>query len=282
VITKRNRGSRRGWDKPGDEMVPILGDRVNAALNAYEASITQLAEEVGDSQQTISLICRSVTKKTRRTRVTSLAEVLNVPEEWLTGQMDQLPGSETWIDFRTKPAAWQLAVAQWSHRTKSAHGRDLDEIGKKAMPFEVFLRQGFALTFLIHPGIWREILLDGYCSCAEHSAPDDPDDPLTEDTQVQFANALLDILDPWIKGKYKLNYRNLMGIMGTRAEMAAQSLEAKTANWRGVGHALPADGLGRKKRTSRQGKERQTSVKHQGCNNRRRNAKFNGHQCLGP
>ena len=215
-------------------MVPIHGDRVKAALNAYGASVSQLAAEVGDSQQTLSLICRSVTRRTRRSRVARLAQVLDVPEEWLTGQKAHLPGGVIMPGLRDRalPAAWQLAISRWVAHTGKAHARDARRPGRKKrlIPFDAFLRQGFALTLFINPGVWREVLLKGYS--AAHDAFEDPDDPLSEDTTVQLVDAMLAILYPWTKGTHRLNYRNLMALLGRHAESAVKTLELESPNWR--------------------------------------------------
>lgn len=234
MASKRKRRSRRGWDQPGDEMVPIRGDRVKAALDAYGASVSGVAAEVGDSQQTLSLICRGVSKRTRRSRVVRLAQVLDVPEEWLTGRQADLPGGVIMpgVLGGAAPAAWQLAISRWVAHTGKAHSRDARRPGRKKrlIPFDAFLRQGFALTLFINPGVWREVLLEGYS--AAHDAFEDPNDPLSEDTTVQLVDAMLAILHPWTKGTHRLNYRNLMALLGRHAESAVKTLEAESPNWR--------------------------------------------------
>jgi transcriptional regulator with XRE-family HTH domain len=213
-------------------MVPILGDRVKAAIEAYHTSVSQLAAEVGDSQQTLSLICRGVTKKTRASRVANLAEALDVPETWLTGLMKDLPGSSFMGGLRTDgtPAAWQLSVSRWVQRSTEANVRDLRQRGRRKLTFEAFLSQGFALTLFINPGFWREFLLEDYS--AEHDAFEDANDPLSDDTQVQFTRAILDILDPWLRGTHKLNYRNIMRLLGDHVAAAIENLNRENPRWR--------------------------------------------------
>ena len=168
-------------------MVPVIGDRVSAALDAYDASITQLALEIGDSQQNLSLICRGVTRKTRRSRVVKIAEALSVPPEWLIGELDELPGAEMVGGLRVgaKPAAWQLSVSEWVRRTGQAHTRDLNAFGRREWSFDTYLRQGFALSLLINPGVWRELLLEDY-NVVE--ASDDDLNSLSNTAQVGFTD----------------------------------------------------------------------------------------------
>src|SRR5947207_5675903 len=118
---------------------------------------------------------------------------------------------------RALPAAWQLAISRWVAHAEKAHARDAHPPGQKEtlIPFDSFLHQGFALTLFINPGVWREVLLEGYS--AAQDAFDDPDDPLSEETTVQLVDAMLAVLHPWTKGTHRLNYRNLMALMGRHA-----------------------------------------------------------------
>ena len=126
------------------------------------------------------------------------------------------------------PAAWQLALARWHDQTGRAHGRRLRAV-KKRPTFETFLREGFALSLFANPGVWRELLLRNYDGNADSF---DGDDPLSQETQVDFTNALLDILSPWLSGKCELNYRNLMAIVGRHATMAVGYLKETDPNWK--------------------------------------------------
>ncbi len=166
MSTTRKRRSRRGWDKPGDALVPIVGERVLAALDADHLTITDLAQQIRDSQQTVSLICRGVTKRTRRFRVKRMAKVFDLPPEWLMGSMKELPGLAGWTGAHlytrkgdlNHPAAWQLAIGKWETQVEKAYVRD--HKGNRPTRFDHFLRERFTLAFMIHPGVWRDLLFE--------------------------------------------------------------------------------------------------------------------------
>lgn len=232
--TTRNRRSRRGWDGPDDALVPIVRDRVLAAMEAHAISATELAEEIGDKQQTVSLICIGKTKRTRLARIRRMAAVFDLPAEWLTGQMKSLPGiTEPWSGAfggavkpdTDHPAAWQLAISKWHVRIEEAYTRDQKAREKK--PFEQFLRERLALTFLIHPGMWRDLLFES----PDWRGLDDSAETIGEDTQVELVNFMLDALGPWLNGEVKLNYRNLLFIFGGIANDAIEHLRAEHPAW---------------------------------------------------
>ena len=227
--TRRKRRSRRGWDQPEDELVPIARERVVAALHAYGISITEMARDIGDSQQTVSLICTGVTKRTRRSRVQRMADVFGLPPEWLTGSLKDLPGlASGWTGGHIyarrgdsdHPAAWQLAIAKWETQVERAYNRDNEE--NRRTRLEHYMRERFALGFMIHPGVWRDLLFG-----PNWRGVVDRDDVIDQETQVQLVNFMLDVLQPWLDGKAKLNYRNLLYIFGGVANEAIQALKSE-------------------------------------------------------
>ena len=208
---------------------------MRAALEAHGESISALAHSIGDSQQTVSLICRGVTRRTRRSRLDAIAKTLDVPPEWLTGEMTELLGVGWWKLGDTETIAeWQLAVARWTHQVTTAHLRDAKASGRS---LEQTTREGIALSCLIHPGIWRDLLLED-----EWRDRDEPSDPIfITGNLLPFARMLLAVLDPWIKGTNRLNYANLMNIMGAFVNMAIGPPDASSIN---QGKPKRQEGLG--------------------------------------
>jgi transcriptional regulator with XRE-family HTH domain len=190
-------------------------------------TVSELAQEIGDSQQTVNLICNGTTKRTRLARVRAMAEVFELPCEWFIGTMKDLPGSKSWSGAhihaspgdRDRPGAWQLAIAKWDTKIDEAYARD-NRAGPQKR-FEQYLRERLALTYLIHPGIWRDLLFES----PDWRQLDESEDPLDEDTQVQLVSFMLDVLRPWIDGKSRLNYRNFLYIFGDVANHAIETLK---------------------------------------------------------
>jgi len=212
---------------PGS-LVPVRGDRVRAAIRAHHRSIRSVAGQIGISQQTLSLICNGVTKKTRPERLRLLSGALGVPPGWLAGTLDQLPGFEAHAWNSAKPADWQIAVSRWEQRVGEAHSRDFKNDSKKRA--RQFIKEGLALSLLSNLGVWRELLLLSLSggSYEFEESPDPLDDP---GFTICLTDAFLAILDPWLKGKARLNYPNLLGILGDFAELALKHLEKTDPEW---------------------------------------------------
>jgi len=197
-------------------------------------SITELAEGIGDSQQTVSLICSGITKRTRLSRVRGMAELFGLPPEWLMGRMKQLPGIASGFSGAhihseagdaDHPAAWQLAISKWETLVDAAYTRD--NRANRRTRLEHFMRERFALAFLIHPGMWRDLLFES----PDWRNLDENADPVDEGTQVRLGNFMVDALQPWLDGKAKLNYRNLLYIFGGIADGAIAHLKTHKG-WR--------------------------------------------------
>src|SRR5438552_13200550 len=79
------RSHRRKWD---DSLVPIRSDRLRAAMDLGNWSVTRLAEQLGKAEnpQTVHQLAQGDgVKRCRASRRAGLAEALDAPEDWLAG-----------------------------------------------------------------------------------------------------------------------------------------------------------------------------------------------------
>ena len=133
---------KRKWIDPGDELVPIIAERLEAALQHRRMNPHSLAEKLGEKPQTIDLIVTGKTKRPRRFRLEAIAKVLRVPAEWLSGEMKFLPyvvpprrrveadGQVTFDDDEeaaSKPSLLQLAESEFFTACHRAIDRDMME-----------------------------------------------------------------------------------------------------------------------------------------------------------
>ncbi len=148
-------------------LVPIVGDRVRAAVEWRGLSVNAAATASRIPQQTLDSIVRGETKRCHRDRRDKLAELLALPPEWLGGETDLMPSLTPWppypgLDYTPPitademgrvhrvpdegpttqrfglPPRYQLAAAELTNRVIQAWQRDIDKGSKEAQ--EVLLR----------------------------------------------------------------------------------------------------------------------------------------------
>lgn len=254
ATTKRLRRRAPAWDEP---LVPIDGQHLKALIEASEWTIPALAAEMrhrgkaGASRQTIDYICRGRNKKCRAPLRKELARELNVPEKWLSGELERLPFTTprlAWVVKKIKPSsqpsitlgqsvevgskisiichpddlmyppAHQIAEHRFMSACHEALKRDVASSPPDAADASWNLNR---LSLLIEPSHWR-VLLDRY----EH-----PERDRQAEAIIAFARAFRLILDPWFEGRAKLNNKILdaLGALQDQlnAELVKQIMEAE-------------------------------------------------------
>lgn len=212
------------WSAQGDEMVPVIGERVEAVMRRKGIGVSELARQIDELQQTLSLIIAGTTKKCRRRRLDKIASELRVPTEWLTGELDWLPwgvsrdgwrqyadGSVEYLEFpedRDSPLASQLAESEFLEACHRALVRDYATTNEGE--FDIY-REGWpkeiigALRSLVSPDIWGGTLLK------DEDANEDDEDQI-EIAAVALAEGFKISLAPWLEGKARLNVGNLVAV----------------------------------------------------------------------
>lgn len=135
-----------------NQNVPIVAERLLAAIQFRGLSVKAAAERAGEKQQTVQRIAQGQTSKCRHSRRQRLAEALEVPDEWLGGaDVPPIPGlpagrervleaegfqvttvlDENLAHFpagaSTLPPAYQLEWSRLTQRFLEAWQRDMDE-----------------------------------------------------------------------------------------------------------------------------------------------------------
>ena len=128
--------------------VPIVAERLAAAIELRGLSVRRTAELAGEQQQTIQRIAQGTTKACRHARRRKLAETLDVADEWLGGAdvppMDGLPDGRAstgapglprvmdenlamfLVGDDALPPAYQLHWSRLTERVLRAWQRDID------------------------------------------------------------------------------------------------------------------------------------------------------------
>ena len=83
----KSKGARSRAKMRKDPLVPVEGDRVNAAVRASGMSVSEFARAIGEKQQTIDLLVRGITKRCRKSRLVKIASQAGgfVTPGWLSG-----------------------------------------------------------------------------------------------------------------------------------------------------------------------------------------------------
>lgn len=190
----RRRAKKRARGKWQDNrLVDISAERFKEALQISGMGLADLARHLGETRQTLDYIARGVTKQCRQSRRTAIARALGVSEEELGGGVG---GGMDWL------------VGELTRRPQA--DRAYNRLGRQCEA--ALIREGnpgsdltAALLMLTQPTYWRGVLLTGLsnelCEC-EDLSPFDRDRVGTA-----LANAFEAILQPWLHGKARLNYR---------------------------------------------------------------------------
>ena len=253
MASQRQRRRRR----QDDALVPIKSDRLRAAMELGEWTVTRLAERLGkrENPQTVHYLSQGDgLKRCRASRRASLAKLLNVTEDWLAGgdYGVPLPAVLPLLKELEGSPRVMLAVGRLFERCYLAVERDLakepkrpdSSIGWNATHDVHWFMIG-TLAQLLSPASWQSAL-----GCAPKTTtiplvpakPAMPDmgkwlgpvppstwtrsprktalEPDDEAAVLALLRAWTEILEPWLDGASPLNYqwfRELAGILNPAA-----------------------------------------------------------------
>jgi hypothetical protein len=230
--------------KNADQLVPIDGRRVRAAIEWKGLSVNAAAHGLKLSQQTLDSIARGKTKRCYKSLRDQLAQLLGRPAEWLGGETHLQPALAPWVpvpDLGYKPPLWvdenmriirpsaeggythatelppryQLAAHDLSTQIIKAWKRDISHKNTEADAAITRLAVGRwkqnpwdRLTMLISRLIsafwWRRAFLKN---------PKVSDQTADDEFAVSAAAVLESTLEPWIKGKQNLDYQWLGNVL---------------------------------------------------------------------
>jgi hypothetical protein len=137
--------------KADEELVPISGEHIAAALESKNFSVNRAATSVGIRQQTLDTIVRGRTRRCYQSLREKLGRLVDVPAEWLGAEIQLLPSLESWWADRQAdriflvqlhgPMVWeplippprhQLAAQALCSSITQAWKRDLEKGDKEA------------------------------------------------------------------------------------------------------------------------------------------------------
>ena len=228
-------------------MVPIVADRLRAALSWRDLTATGLAALAGENQQTVDAISRGVTARCRADRRRRLSEVLGCPDEWLGGEAE-LEGIPPWpvghheeqpliIDesgqlHRIAPsgqvlsehgAAFQLAWWDSTRQIVKAWERDISDGNERAAAALQKLHRGNesewapvrnAVQRLLSGFSWRRFFLGRHRGEPELRKVTQEEFEEQRNAVDDFARlqgqALNRLLEPWFVGTARMNYEALV------------------------------------------------------------------------
>lgn len=195
---RANRRDRKKW--VDDPMVAISGVRLRIALQHSGLGLADLARKVGDARQTLDYIVRGKTKRCRASRRAAIARALGSPDEWLGGADE---GGMDWLVGRLagRPQG-DRAVNRLGRRCERALQRD-----GAPLPNATGL-----LLNLAGPAYWRGRLLEELPLDLREYA--DLGKLELDIAQTALANAFEAILQPWLTGQARLDYRALKRLSG--------------------------------------------------------------------
>jgi transcriptional regulator with XRE-family HTH domain len=181
-------------------MVAISGVRLRIALQHSGLGLADLARKVGDARQTLDYIVRGKTKRCRASRRAAIARALGSPDEWLGGADE---GGMDWLVGRLagRPQG-DRAVNRLGRRCERALQRD-----GAPLPNATGL-----LLNLAGPAYWRGRLLEELPLDLREYA--DLGKLELDIAQTALANAFEAILQPWLTGQARLDYRALKRLSG--------------------------------------------------------------------
>ena len=206
----KRRASRSRKD-PGDEMVPVIGERIAFLLGQRDMTVAQLARAIGDTDETIRLIVNEETRKCRRRRLEAIARVLKISadEDWLSDPSTSLRFSDT-----NQSPQLQLVRLAFGKACLRALKRDFAHKVKSDHEWEMLVQS--MLNALLNPGGWADRLMIGW------DIPPRITKAETEAAAVALAEAFQLILRPWFRGRASLDLQRfieLIGIEGQAAEI---------------------------------------------------------------
>lgn len=237
-------------DGTEDPLVPIVADRVAAALRYREMSVNALAGAAGEHPQTLDAIVSGATQRCRRSRRGRIARELACPADWLGGEAE-LRGIVPWsggpqegqpIQYdemgfvhRMSPegrplglsgAAYQLACWDVSEQVIDAWKRDIalgvpgaieakEEVERDS--FGEWERVRRAVQRLLSCHRWRSHLLVP----RELGRPMNREDwkrrrQDADEFAIQQSKAVLHALQPWLSGERSIDYRVLADAVWTQ------------------------------------------------------------------
>lgn len=97
---------RKHRRKAEDQLVPIDGRRVRAAVEWNGLTVNGIAKRSGVKQQTLDSIVRGKTKRCYHPLREKLATLLELPAKWLGGETDLVPSLAPWLPYpelKTRP-----------------------------------------------------------------------------------------------------------------------------------------------------------------------------------
>jgi len=228
-------------------MVPIVADRLRAALSWRDLTVTGLAALAGENQQTVDAISRGVTARCRADRRRRLSEVLGCPDEWLGGEaeLDGIPpwdagdqeGQSLIVDeagqlHQLDPsgqvqgelgAAYQLAWWDFARRIVEAWERDISEGDERAAAaHQGLLREGLSEWWFVRTAVqgllsgynWRKFFFRGHSGVPVFRSVTREELQEQRNAVDDFARlqgqALNRLFEPWFLGTAKMNYEVLV------------------------------------------------------------------------
>ena len=224
-------------------LVPISSEHVQVGLRWREMTVSQLVDVTKESQQTIDAIVRGVTSRCREERRDLLAEALDVPSVWLSGEMrlaNVRPWGPTTVDLETQTearfwmaphlapdrivlsdpqSAYDLASWDTSRRVIRAWSRDVERGHERAVrAYEAVSTPEGPKWLLVRKAVERALSARGWRHFFFGLQPNKPEfgpidfDELAETaTEVAIAEgkALNRILEPWYSDALEMNYEVL-------------------------------------------------------------------------
>jgi len=227
--------TEKGVKKDADPLMPILPDRLRAAMQLGQWTSATLAVEMDraskrplgtENRQTIHALAQaSALTRCRASRRKLLARVLQVPEQWLAGETVTTgrPGELAMHHITASSPRATLAGLRLHVQLIRACARDIDTYrpvetdADPARAREDVLQQfSWCLGQLLSARRWRFALLQEQAprsvlaELTELLAPSPPTEREEEENAVLGLIAALKFaLWPWYKGKRDLNYGRL-------------------------------------------------------------------------
>ena len=214
-----------------DPLVPFERIRLVAAMRDYPMFEKELARRVGVSQQRANYVAKKA-KKCRRSLLEEIAEVLEVPVDWLTGKEDALflqpfPRRGQWAgsEWDQPGTAYELLVkVRFAAQCRRAFQRDLRLCGSEEERERRTKLQGaflYAIYDLLSVGTWWKAVFErepdfeyGAGDYWDIIAIDDHDLPPTDEMDARTTAAIVRALDillkPWFEGVAQLDYEKVI------------------------------------------------------------------------
>jgi hypothetical protein len=203
------------WSEPGDEMVPIIGERVQSALRRRGMTPRRLATVSGELPQTIHLIVAGKTHKCRRSRRDAVAAALRVPAEWLSSQEMHLPyTSDGFGEDLNDPTRAQLAQSEFLRLCVPALQRDIERTWPDSNDRDshwglATLEVPMRLLELIRPTYWRNLFLAPLGRNSVYASTLSKEQ--VEEATEALARAFVIVLSDWFAGLRTFDFQAFCG-----------------------------------------------------------------------